>query len=110
MSTVGIPVRLWCLVRGSSSAFKVVIGDGNDIDDLKEAISNKLPNDVKAIQLVLWSVNIDQSQIKATSIDDILNDEDKLEISGLTIGEAFPSIEGNNVRVIVEVPVFAGEL
>jgi hypothetical protein len=40
----------------------------------------------------------------------MLNAENKLEISGLTVGEVFPSIEGNNVRVIVEVPVFASEL
>jgi hypothetical protein len=107
MSTVtisGTHIRLWCLVR-SNSAFYVNIDRDDLIIDLKEVIKNKKQNEfanVDADQLVLWSVN--------TSIDDMLNAENKLEISGLTVGEVFPSIEGNNVRVIVEVPVFASEL
>ena len=84
MSIVGTPIRLWFLVRGNSSAFKVVIGNGNDIVDLKEAISNELSNvvkNVKAIQLTLWRVDINQSHIKTVPIDDMLNDENKLKIS-----------------------------
>jgi len=101
-------IKLWCFVRGSISPFKVSIENNNDIDDLKETILNKIPNpnDVKAVQLTLWRVNIDQNQIMSTSIDDLLND--KLAIPGLTIGEAFPYTEGNSVRVIVEVPVPGG--
>ncbi|CAG8709631.1 19353_t:CDS:2 [Rhizophagus irregularis] len=41
MSTItisGMLIRLWCLIRGNSSAFKVAIGNKNDIDDLKEVI------------------------------------------------------------------------
>lgn len=53
---------------------------------------NKIPNDVKAIQLIL-------SQIKAIPIDGMLNDENKLEISGLTVKEIFSSIEGTMLEL-----------
>ena len=102
----GTSIRLWCLIRGSSSAFYVTIGRDNFVIDLKKLIKDEIPNDVKAIQLSLWRVNIDQSQIKTTPIDDMLSNENELEVSGLTVGEAFQNIEGNSVRVIVDV---AGE-
>ncbi|RGB35776.1 hypothetical protein C1646_758876 [Rhizophagus diaphanus] len=60
-----------------NSKFKVVIGDGNDIDDLK-----------------LWSVNTDQTISK-----EILNDE--LEDPAKTIGETFLGFQGGNIRVVV---------
>ncbi len=101
----GTPIRLWCLVRGSSSAFYVTIGRDNFIIDLKKLIKAEIPNDIKAIQLTPWRVNIDQSQIKTISIDDMLRDENILEISGLKVGEAFQNTEENSIRVIVEVPV-----
>ena len=110
MSTVtisGTQIRLWCLVRGSSSAFYVTIGRDNFIIDLKEVIKSKKQNEfanVDVDQLVLWRVNIDQSQIKTTSIDDILNEEDELENSGLTVRETLPNVEGNSVRVVVRIP------
>ncbi|GET01906.1 kinase-like domain-containing protein [Rhizophagus clarus] len=52
----------------------------------------------------VWRVNIDQSQIKTTSIDDILNEKDELENSGLTVRETLPNVEGNSVRVVVRIP------
>ncbi|PKY47258.1 hypothetical protein RhiirA4_462388 [Rhizophagus irregularis] len=100
-------VRLWCLVRGSGSenVFYVTIDKGNFIIDLKDAIKGKKRNEfsnVDANRLILWRVNIDQTQIMFAHIDDMLNDKNKLVIPGLTIEEAFGDIKGVNVRVIVE--------
>ncbi|UZO16247.1 uncharacterized protein OCT59_007636 [Rhizophagus irregularis] len=102
MFTVGTSIRLWCL-----------IGRDNFIIDLKEIIKNRKQNKFAKVdfdQLILWKVNIDQSQIKTTSINDILNDEDKLENSGLTVVKTFPNTKGNNVKVIIGVPALVGEL
>ncbi|PKB99365.1 hypothetical protein RhiirA5_429825 [Rhizophagus irregularis] len=96
MFTVGTSIRLWCL-----------IGRDNFIIDLKEIIKNRKQNKFAKVdfdQLILWKVNIDQSQIKTTSINDILNDEDKLENSELTVVKTFPNTKGNNVKVIIGVP------
>ncbi|GBC33484.2 hypothetical protein GLOIN_2v1486671 [Rhizophagus irregularis DAOM 181602=DAOM 197198] len=100
MFTVGTSIRLWCL-----------IGRDNFIIDLKEIIKNRKQNKFAKVdfdQLILWKVNIDQSQIKTTSINDILNDEDKLENSGLTVVKTFPNTKGNNVKVIIGVPALVG--
>ncbi|CAB4477184.1 unnamed protein product [Rhizophagus irregularis] len=101
MFTVGTSIRLWCL-----------IGRDNFIIDLKEIIKNRKQNKFAKVdfdQLILWKVNIDQSQIKTTSINDILNDEDKLENSGLTVVKTFPNTKGNNVKVIIGVPALVVE-
>ncbi|CAB4474294.1 unnamed protein product [Rhizophagus irregularis] len=100
-------VRLWCLVRGSRSenVFYVTIDKGNFIIDLKDAIKGKIQNEfsnVDANRLILWRVNIDQTQIMSAHIDDMLNDKNKLVIPGLTIEETFGDIKGVNVRVIVK--------
>ncbi|PKY62362.1 hypothetical protein RhiirA4_488722 [Rhizophagus irregularis] len=65
---------------------------------VREAIKNKKQDEfttVDADQLVLWRINIDQSQIK---VDDMSNEENKLEVSGLKVEEVFR----NSVRVIVK--------
>ncbi|CAB4482332.1 unnamed protein product [Rhizophagus irregularis] len=85
MSTItisGMPIRLYCLAHESNSAFYFATVDAD--------------------QLVLWQVNIDQGQIKATSIDDMSNEENKLEVSGLKVEEVFRNTGGNSVRVIVK--------
>ena len=48
---------LWRLVRGNNNPFKVVIGQDNDIDDLKEVIKEKIPNDVN-LSNSLYGVSI----------------------------------------------------
>ena len=108
----GTPIRLWCLVLGNNNPFKVTIGQDNDIDDLKEVIKEKIPNDVKATQLILWSVNIDQSQLnnKDFSIEEILTDKNKLIVSAGLVKVNFSNVEETNVvRVIVGVPVATGK-
>ncbi|CAG8436189.1 7096_t:CDS:2 [Funneliformis caledonium] len=85
MSIDGTPIILWCFVQGSSSIFKVNIGTNNDIDDLKEAIKSKKPNDtagVDADKLRLWGVNV--ASISDIS-EDMLNDDNELKDERSTI-------------------------
>ncbi|GES78867.1 hypothetical protein GLOIN_2v1735228 [Rhizophagus clarus] len=72
MSTVEListPVTLWCIARGSTTAFKVTAGMDNDLSDLRELIRNKKPNDFANVDpnnLILWHVNIGQNRNKHT--------------------------------------------
>src|SRR5437763_15311652 len=62
MSTItidGTPITLWCLVRGTLSAFYVKIGRNNFIIDIKKLIKNKKQIDcanVDADRLALWKL------------------------------------------------------
>ncbi|CAI2187500.1 5670_t:CDS:2, partial [Funneliformis geosporum] len=88
-----------CFELRSNFKFKVIIGDGNDIDDLKKAIKEEQKPcfDIFAPSaLTLWRVNA--SQITS----EILNEE--LEDAAQKIGEAFHDVQGNNVRVVVRTP------
>jgi hypothetical protein len=38
---LGTQITLWCFDLRNNFKFKVIIGDSNDIDDLKEAIKEK---------------------------------------------------------------------
>src|SRR2546423_13001799 len=100
MPILGTQIILWCFDIRNNSKFKVVIGDGNDIDDLKEAIKEKRRPRYDAFasdELKLWRVNTDQ-----TISEEILNDE--LEDTAKTIGESFRGVQGGNIRVVVRVP------
>ena len=81
----GTQITLWCYDIRNDSKFKVVIGDGNDIDDLKEAIKEKCEYGFASHLLKLWRVNTDQ-----TISEEILNDE--LEDTAKTIGETFHGV------------------
>ena len=105
MSIDGTPIILWCFVQGSSSIFKVNIGTNNDIDDLKEAIKSKKPNDtagVNADKLRLWIVNF--ASISDIS-EEMLNDDNELNDERSTIENTFSGIEESNIRVVIKVPV-----
>ena len=41
VAILGTQITLWCFDLRSNTKFKVVIGDGNDIDDLKEVIKER---------------------------------------------------------------------
>uniref|UniRef100_U9TCL7 Uncharacterized protein n=1 Tax=Rhizophagus irregularis (strain DAOM 181602 / DAOM 197198 / MUCL 43194) TaxID=747089 RepID=U9TCL7_RHIID len=87
MSTItisGTPIRLYCLAHESNSAFYVTTLFSTSKRPLR--IRNKT----------------NQGQIKATSIDDMSNEENKLEVSGLKVEEVFRNTRGNSVRVIVK--------
>ena|SRR6266496_2361445 len=105
MSTVeliGMSVTLWCIARGNTTAFKVTAGTDNDLSDLRELIKKKKPNDFANVDpdnLILWRVNISQNVIN--TINDTLNDDNKLLISGNTIGVTFNDFGGTNIRVVV---------
>ncbi|CAB4414944.1 unnamed protein product [Rhizophagus irregularis] len=100
VAVLGTPIILWCFDVRNNSKFKVFIGTGNDIDDLKEAIKEKKQNDfagVDADRLKLWRVNTDQ-----TISEEILNYE--LEDTAKTIGNTFLDVQGGNIRVVVRAP------
>ena len=108
MSTVelnGTPVTLWCIARGSTTAFKVTAGTDNDLSDLRELIRNKKPNDFASVDpdnLILWHVNVEQNVINTIN-NDMLNNDSKLLISGNKVGVTFHGLGGTNIRVVVGV-------
>jgi hypothetical protein len=93
-------ITLWCFDVWNNSKFKVIIGDGNDIDDLKEAIKERKQNDfagTDADRLKLWRVNTDK-----TISEEILDDE--LEDTAKTIRETFRGVWGDNIWAVVRAP------
>src|SRR5215212_1657757 len=100
-------IALWCIVRDNRSIFKIIIGAGNDLFDLRKTILEKLPNaeNVKAIQLTLWRTNVTSNILrnKETAIEFYLTE--KLEDPADTVGNTFQNVVGNNIRVIVDVDV-----
>src|SRR3954469_21283820 len=110
MSTVeiiGTLVTLWCIARGSTTAFKVTAGTDNDLSDLRELIRNKKPNDFANVDpdnLILWHVNVEQNVINTIN-NDMLNDDSKLLMSGNTVGITFHGLRGINIRVVIGVPI-----
>ncbi|KAF0484869.1 kinase-like protein [Gigaspora margarita] len=93
---LGTRIILWCFDVRKNSIFKVVIGDGNDIDDLKEAINEKI-HAFASHELKLWRVNTDQA-----IYEELLTDE--LKNPAKTIRETFSDVKGDNIRVVVRAP------
>ncbi|CAG8547757.1 15539_t:CDS:2, partial [Funneliformis caledonium] len=83
VTILGTQIILWCFDIRNNSKFKVIIGDSNDIDDLKKAIKEKC--------------EYDQSISK-----ELLNDE--LKDTAKIIGETFRGVQGGNIRVVVRAP------
>ncbi|RGB23711.1 hypothetical protein C1646_527493 [Rhizophagus diaphanus] len=106
MSIDGTPITLWCLEYGSSS-FSVTIGNDNSIFDLKKAIFEEIsvPNNVKAKNLSLWSVNVEESQLESNTPNDLMTDENEIKIATQKVGNTFYGVQGNSIRVIVRAPV-----
>ncbi|CAG8772551.1 2763_t:CDS:1, partial [Funneliformis caledonium] len=104
----GTLINLWCIVRENRSIFKITIGSGNDLDDLRKVIKEERKprfNDFAPDELVLWRVNVASSILrnKENAIEPYLNE--KLEEPADTVGNTFQNVVGNNIRVIVDVPV-----
>ena len=108
ISLSGTLINLWCIVRENRSIFKITIGSGNDLDDLRKVIKEERKprfNDFAPDELVLWRVNVASNILrnKETAIEPYLNE--KLEDPADTVGNTFQNVVGNNIRVIVGVPV-----
>ncbi|GBC29586.1 uncharacterized protein OCT59_008722 [Rhizophagus irregularis] len=104
----GTLINLWCIVRENRSIFKITIGLGNDLDDLKKVIKEGKPNyfvNADADELILWRTNVASNILrnKETAIESYLNE--KLEDPADTVRNTFQNVVGNNIRVIVDVPV-----
>ncbi|PKY41195.1 hypothetical protein RhiirA4_441148 [Rhizophagus irregularis] len=108
MSNIGPLVNLWCIVRENRSIFKITIRLGNDLDDLRKVIKEERKprfNDFAPDELILWRVDVpsDILRNKETAIEPYLNE--KLEDPAVTVGNTFRNVVGNNIRVVVDVPV-----
>ena len=110
MSIDGTPITLWCLEYGSSS-FSVTIGNNNSIFDLKKAIFEEIsvPDNVKAKDLSLWSVNVEESQLESNTPDGLMTVENEIKSATQKVGNTFYGVQDNNIRVVVRVPVATGE-
>ncbi|UZO25767.1 uncharacterized protein OCT59_018026 [Rhizophagus irregularis] len=106
MSIDSTPITLWCLEYRSSS-FSITIGNNNSIFDLKKAIFKKIsvPNNVKAKNLSLWSVNVEESQLESNTPDGLMTVENEIKIATQKVGNTFYGVQDNNIRVVVRVPV-----
>src|SRR3954471_20536692 len=94
----GTLINLWCIVRENRSIFKITIGSGNDLDDLRKVIKEGKPNyfvNADADELVLWRVNVASSILrnKETVIEPYLNEN--LEEPADTVGNTFQNVVGN---------------
>ncbi|RGB26822.1 hypothetical protein C1646_769922 [Rhizophagus diaphanus] len=108
MSNIAPTGALWCIIRENRSIFKITIGADNDLIDLRNVIKNVKPNyfaNVDADELILWRTNVASNILrnKETAIEPYLNE--KLEDPADTVGNTFQNVVGNNIRVIVGVPV-----
>jgi hypothetical protein len=100
VAILGSEITLWCFDLKSNSKFKVLIGELNDIDDLKEAIKEKSEpcfNKFASDELTLWSVNTNQDVS-----GEMLNY--KLADTAQKIRDTFYDVEGDNIRVAVKAP------
>ena len=97
VAILGAQITLWCFDLRSNTKFKVVIGDCNDIDDLKESIKEKCEHGFASHLLKLWRVNTDQ-----TVSEEMLDVE--LEDTAQIIGETFHGVQGGNIRVAIRAP------
>ncbi|PKK56738.1 hypothetical protein RhiirC2_858490, partial [Rhizophagus irregularis] len=86
----GTLINLWCIIRENRSIFKITIELGNDFDDLRKVIKEERKprfNDFAPDELVLWKVNV------------------ALKEPADTVGNTFQNIVGNNIGVVVDVPI-----
>ena len=99
-------IKLFCVVKGTTTPFSVVIDSGETVDDLKNAIKAKKPNDFASIdadRLRLWQVEIpdDRNDLIANPA---LPDNDELQATK-RIRRYFPEQPLDDyIHVIVEVP------
>ncbi|CAG8551218.1 3686_t:CDS:2 [Racocetra fulgida] len=106
MSIDGTPITLWCLEYGSSY-FSVIIRNNNSIFDLKKAIFEEIsvPDNVKAKNLSLWSVNVEEIHLKSNTPDGLMTNKNEIKLATQKVGNTFHGVQGNNIQVIVRVPV-----
>ena len=108
-------VDLFCLVHGESTrnAFKVKIGENEDVSDLRDEIKNKKPNafaNIDADKLTLWGVSIPFDNADATLAGLELEDSDEKGTKKLRptdrISTIFPGDPPeNSIHIIVQPPV-----
>ncbi|CAG8568633.1 6572_t:CDS:2 [Funneliformis mosseae] len=105
----GTLINLWCIIRENRSIFKITIGTGNDLIDLRKVIKEERKprfDDFAPDELILWRTNVASNVLrnKETAIEPYLNE--KLKDPANTVENTFQNVVGNNnIRVVVGVPV-----
>src|SRR3954447_14058575 len=91
-------------LRENRSIFKITIGTGNDLLDLRKDIKEERKprfNDFAPDELILWRTNVASNVLrnKETAIEPYLNE--KLEDPADTVGNTFQNVIGSNIQVVV---------
>ena len=78
---------------------------------MKKAIFEEISvsDNIKALNLHLWNVNVEESQLESNSPDGLLTDENEINLGSQKVGNTFCGVQGNNIRVIVRVPTATSE-
>ena len=71
VAIIGTQITLWCSDLRSNSKFKVVIGEGNDIEKAKEKKQSRF-DEFASDELKLWRVNT--PQINSETLNEELKD------------------------------------
>ena len=101
------PLKLFVYVIGlGSSSFSVTIEKSETVDDLKEAILRRNPNDLKDVdsaRLILYKVQLtDGKNLKQLAPQAV---KEELEDPSLELSEVFPTNpQKRTVSILVEVP------
>ncbi|KAF9412654.1 hypothetical protein BGZ76_005145, partial [Entomortierella beljakovae] len=106
-------VQIFCILDGqnSSTAFSIKIAPTDTVDDLKDAIKLKNPNDFRNIdanKLILWKVAISShppSNIIFRNLRIKERNPEKLEVPTRTILNVFGiNLSGDTIHIIIQLP------
>ncbi|CAG8688926.1 11589_t:CDS:2 [Funneliformis caledonium] len=77
MSIDSTPITLWCLEYRSSPS--------------------PIPDNVKAKNLSLWSVNVEESQLESNTSNCLMTVENEIKIATQKVGNTFYGVQDNNI-------------
>ncbi|KAF9368106.1 hypothetical protein BGX21_006807, partial [Mortierella sp. AD011] len=109
-------VKLFCILDGDSTAFKVTVALDDDVDDLKKAIYKEITTDpeVKAKDLTLWHVAVTSSPARTIRLNNLTSDDtknmlpQKLDESDDLVSDKFEAIPPKKtIHIIVQLPAAA---
>ncbi|KAG0009094.1 hypothetical protein BGZ80_002746 [Entomortierella chlamydospora] len=110
-------VKLFCILEGDSTAFKVTVALDDDVDDLKKAIKkekSKTLSDIDASDLILWRIAVPSSPARTIRLNNLTSDDtknmlpQKLDESDDLISDKFEAIPPKKtIHIIVQLPTAA---
>ncbi|CAG8465407.1 17650_t:CDS:2 [Dentiscutata erythropus] len=102
----GTPVNIFCFFKERRTRVTVTIGTENTIAQLKELLKKEespYTDNICSTDLTLWHVNVDPSAIN--TIDEMLNNNNKLTLPTKKVGGIFSDLSGKKIRVVIGIPV-----